>query len=162
MELAENVQELGQKEPELSEGEPGGQQCKQDLSLNNEQAKVMMKTDDMKVLGRVELEVIRVDLLNQDHVNVTKKTSDVPRRGELAMGISKRMDSLQQSADKKVERRVVVAGRGRTIRKRMEGAMEVKRIEDFFDNTSQGGSKNNNKRKVDGSAQESARNMRKK
>ena len=143
VELAENVQEFGQKEPEISEGEPGGQQCKQDLSLNNEQAKVMMKTDDMKVLGRVELEVIRVDLLNQDHVNVTKKTSDVPRRGELAMGISKRMDSLQQSADKKVERRVVVAGRGRTIRKRMEGAMEVKRIEDFFDNTSQGGSNNN-------------------
>ena len=27
MELAEHVQEFGQKEPEISEGEPGGQQC---------------------------------------------------------------------------------------------------------------------------------------
>ena len=34
--------------------------------MNNEQTKVVMKTDEGKVLGRVELEVIRVKLLNKD------------------------------------------------------------------------------------------------
>ena len=40
--------------------------------------------------------------------------------------------------------------------------MVVKRIDDFFYNNFQGGSKNNNKRKVEGSAVDGARNVKRK
>ena len=130
--------------------------------MNNKQEEVAMKSNKVEVLGMVELEVNRINQLNKDQIDVTEKPIEVPRRGDLTMGITKRMDSLQKSAGKREERRVVVAGRGSTKKKRMEGAMVVKRIDDFFDNNFQGGSKNDNKRKVEGSAVDGARNVKRK
>ena len=64
-----------------------------------------------------------------------ERVSMIPRRGEVAVGIKTIIDNLRsKDEDCARARRVMIAGRGRTKRKREAGKLILSRIEDLFGN----------------------------
>ena len=102
---------------------PGMTETVVEIKANEEQV-VEIKANDEQV---VEIKV------NEEQGEA--RVSMIPRRGEVAVGIKTIIDNLKsKDEDCARARRVVIAGRGRTKRKREAGKLILSRIEDLFGN----------------------------
>ena len=102
---------------------PGMTETVVEIKANEEQV-VEIKANDEQV---VEIKA------NEEQGE--ERVSMIPRRGEVAVGIKTIIDNLKsKDEDCARARRVVIAGRGRTKRKREAGKLILSRIEDLFGN----------------------------
>ena len=100
----------------------------------NEEQVVEIKANEEQVVG-IKANDEQVVEIKANEEQGEERVSMIPRRGEVAVGIKTIIDNLRsKDEDCARARRVVIAGRGRTKRKREAGKLILSRIEDLFGN----------------------------